>query len=279
MTLIGDRVKGSCTTGIDSASFQERFYDEEFDYHVGSPHLTYLPLREKIADVIVGEVRSLSERRLPLRVAEIGAGHGEFTEPLLAAGCEVTATESSDASTRALSQRFGPNPRFTPLYAPDGSFDQLSCDYSLITCVSVLHHIVDYLAALDELVQRVRPGGSLITFQDPLLYNGVRRRVRRLDRLGYVTWRLGQGNFREGLRTQARRLRGSYDDSEPADMVEYHVVRQGMDERAIVELLERHFGTVSVIRYWSNHSVAFQRLGDRMGVANTFGVVATDRRS
>ena len=72
-----------------------------------------------------------------------------------------------------------------------------------------------------------------------------------------------------------RRGRRTYDESKPSDMVEYHVVRGGVDEQAIVELLSPMFQTVEVFSYWSTQSRLAQYAGRRLGLVNTFGVVAS----
>jgi hypothetical protein len=62
-------------------------------------------------------------------------------------------------------------------------------------------------------------------------------------------------------------------------MVEYHVVRNGVDERALRALLDPSFGEVHVIPYWSNQARVAQRLGRRLGLANQFALVAEDHRA
>jgi hypothetical protein len=58
-------------------------------------------------------------------------------------------------------------------------------------------------------------------------------------------------------------------------MVEYHVVRDGVDEQAIVDLLAPMFERVELFTYWSTQSRAAQAIGRRLGLVNTFGVAAT----
>ena len=71
-----------------------------------------------------------------------------------------------------------------------------------------------------------------------------------------------------------RRLRGVYNDS-PSDLVEYHVVRDGVDEEAILELLSANFDRAEVFGYWSTQAPLFQRLGEMAGLRTNFGVRAT----
>jgi SAM-dependent methyltransferase len=255
-------------------NFQEAFYTDTVDYRRGSPHLSYWPLFDRLATVLREELAVLNEAALPLRVLELGAGSGGFTEPVLAFGGEVTAIEMSRASIARLERRFGQNPSFSATYDPIGDLAEVTGSYSLVLCASVLHHIPDYKLTLERATQRLLPGGSLISFQDPLWYDRVLRRARRLNSLGYALWRVRQGNARAWT-ARVQRMRGTLDESNPAAMVEYHVVRDGVDEEAILNFCRSRFEDVRLFRYWSNQSVLVQRVGDRLHLGNTFGVVAT----
>jgi hypothetical protein len=147
-------------------------------------------------------------------------------------------------------------------------------EFSLVLAVSVLHHIPDYLAFLRAVQHRLTPGGAVLTIQDPLRYSRMSAVQHRTDRLAYLTWRLGQGKLRTGMASLSRRMRHALDESKPGDMVEYHVMRDGVDEVAIDDELATRFDSVEVLRYWSNQSRAGQQLGDRLGWANTFCIRA-----
>ena len=95
---------------------------------------------------------------------------------------------------------------------------------------------------------------------------GHRDSRRRLDD------RFGTNDRYRGV--YGRRLRGVLDETNPADMVEYHVVGNGVDEEAIRSLLVGAFDRVDIVRYWSNQSGVALRLGRRLSLANNFGVVA-----
>jgi glycosyltransferase involved in cell wall biosynthesis/SAM-dependent methyltransferase len=258
-------------------NFQESFYNAEINYREGSPHLAHPVLYERLVRVLREQIASVAAAKLPLDVIEIGAGHGGFTEPMLAAGCRVTALEMSQASVSRLNSLFAENPLFGCLYNPDGTLDSLADEYSVAACVSVLHHIPDYMAALRDLTDRIRAGGSLVVLQEPLWYPRTRSVALRLNRFGYLSWRVRQGSLRRGMATELRRVRGYYDESNPSDMVEYHIVRQGVDEQAISDLLLSRFKEVRIIPYWSNQSEMVQQVGQRFALENTFGVVASGR--
>src|ERR1700730_16412203 len=82
------------------------------NYWKGSPHLSHPELNDRLVEVLRGTVRRLSGQGLPLRVLEIGAGHGGFTDPALAMGCDVTAVDMCGPSVDELRRRFGTNPKF-----------------------------------------------------------------------------------------------------------------------------------------------------------------------
>lgn len=209
---------------------------------------------------------------------EVGAGHGGFTDILAAAGADVTVTEMSRPSLALLQRRYARNPRVHLLYDRDGEavFRQ-SERYDIVLCISVLHHIPDYLAFISRLSGRITGGGVFACFQDPLWYPRRNRANRCVDRGAYYLWRVTQPDLRGGLSTRIRRIRGVYNDTDPADMVEYHVVRSGVDERAICDLLRPEFSVVTEWRYWSTQSPLLQKVGSALNLSNTFGIIAQGR--
>jgi SAM-dependent methyltransferase len=262
-----------------SRNFQEAFYTRDVDYTIGSPHLTHRRLRDRLVALLREAVEQASDSGLPPRVLEIGAGHGGYTETALALGCEVTAVEMSGQSVDVLRGRFGSNPRLSVVHDPVGDLAGVGNDYALVLAVSVLHHIPDYVSFLTRAADHVAPGGGILALQDPLWYPRMPRVEHLADRAGFLVWRLGHGNVGRGFASLSRRLRHSLDETKLGDMVEYHVVRHGVDELSIKAALEKEFGAVDVVRYWSHQAGIMQRLGERAGWANTFAVWAADRRS
>lgn len=265
--------------GPSMAELQEAGYGEGRDYTLGSPHLQHDTLRCKIETDLADLVADQLSRNETCRVLEVGAGHGTFTTVLADAGAQVTVTEMSEPSVRVLSAKFEGNDAVTVVHDADGTESRRvateGCD--LVAFISVLHHIPDYEDAVRGLVERLTPGGSFYSVQDPMWYPRRSRVDLAVDRGSYFLWRLGQGEVRRGLRTRWRRLRGTYDETDPSDMVEYHVVRQGVDEEALAEMLGSYFSSVEVFRYWSTQSARLQRLGDRLGRTGTFGIIARGR--
>lgn len=254
-------------------NLQEAHYVSGIDYRKGSPHLSRLALHDRLVEVLRGTVQRLADQQLPLRILEVGAGHGGFTESALALGCNVTAVDMSGPSIDELRRRFGTNPNFKAIYDPEGKLHGVDEDYTLLMFVSVLHHIPDYLTFLREASQRIAAGGTLLTLQDPTWYS--RHRVaHRAEQATYFVWRVGQGSPVRGLQTRLRRMRGTFDETNPSDMVEYHVVRNGVDEDAVLSFARSTFAEVTFIQYWSSHLGVAQPLGERLGLHSTFGIVA-----
>jgi 2-polyprenyl-3-methyl-5-hydroxy-6-metoxy-1,4-benzoquinol methylase len=262
------------------ARSQECSHGEGHDYTVGSPHLRHRALFERVNSAISDAVSEVARREGSCDVLEIGAGHGSFTETVLAAGGSPTVTEMSKASAEFLTHKFRDRPEVRVVYDTDGSAPfRDGSQYDVILLISVIHHIPDYIALITRLCDTtLRPGGAVVAFQDPLWYPRQTSLARMLDTWSYLAWRVTQGEFRRGLKTRWRRLRGIYDESEPSDLVEYHVVRQGVDDHALRDLFTARFNDVKVHTYFSTQSPLLQAIGAKYFPHNTFGIVATDHK-
>jgi protein-L-isoaspartate O-methyltransferase len=257
---------------------QNNGHGEGHDYDKGSPHLRHAHLRRMVEHRLIALVEQRLAETGQCRVLEVGAGHGTFTACLVSAGADVTVTEASAASAEHLRRTFAATGRVEVRYDETG--EEILAEsrrWDLAVLTSVLHHIPDYLAFLDRLGQLIAPGGGIFTVQDPTYYPRRSRLTHAADRAAYFGWRVFQGGYARGVRTRLRRLRHEYNDSEPSDLVEYHVVRQGVDEEAVVDLLGRRYHEVELFTYWSTQAPLLQRLGDRTSMATTFGVEARGR--
>lgn len=94
------------------------------------------------------------------RVLDLGCGTGNLTRHLLEHGARVLACDVSPDFLQQVQRRFGAAGRVETMRLngvdlrelPDGAVDMV-CAYS------VLHHIPDYLAAVDEIARVLAPGG------------------------------------------------------------------------------------------------------------------------
>ncbi len=246
------------------------------DYDKGSPHLRHTTLRTMVEGRLRELVAALIAETGECRVLEVGAGHGTFTRCLLDAGASVTVTEASSASAEQLRETFGDQVEVIYDETGEGILES-GREWDLAVMTAVLHHIPDYLAFLDRLCGLLRTGGALFTVADPLYYPRMSKRTHRTVRGMYLAWRVFQGDFRRGLATRVRRLRGVYDDTNPSDLVEYHVVRDGVDEESIRELLAPRFASFEIFSYWASQAPIFQKWGERTSMVCDFGLAASGK--
>lgn len=266
-------------TPPDAAQMQalnEAFYQygdgEPYDE---SPHLKHQSIHAALLGHLRGAVDDVCERGLSPTLLDIGAGVGPFVEPALAAGCSVTATDMAPTAVEKLQERYRRNGSFVGLLDSDGDLRNVPNNFSIVLYASVLHHIPDYIGALENSLGHLSPGGALLTFQDPLWYPSMQKGVHRLQVAAYLAWRVTQRrNYIAGIRFRLRHLSGRLDPSNPSDMVEYHVVRNGVNQRLIAETLAPRFEHFTVVPYWSTMSRPAQALGERLGLESDFAIIA-----
>ena len=259
-------------------SVQDAYHHAAFDHLPGSPHIKHERLRSAIVGSLVTAVRAIRDLSGRCHALELGAGHGTFTDTLVDAGASVVVTEMSSARERLLRSRFRDRSDVRVEYDDDGDWIFRTEErFDLVVCISVLHHIPDYVRAVRRLAELTRSGGAFVCWQDPTWYPSMPTRVRAMSTGSYFAWRIGRGNLRRGVATRLRRGRGIVDETRPEDSAEYHVVRQGVDQHALVRLLAARYGSVDLQTYWSTHWGPLHRLGQRMGLENTFAIVATGR--
>ena len=259
-------------------NIQEIAHPEGHDYTGGSPHLKHAGLRARIEASLSEEVERIRGRHQRCRTLEVGAGHGTFTAVLRQAGASVTVTEMSEPSAAYLRRIFVEDQGVSVVSDPDGSWVFETRDrFDLVVAISVLHHIPDYLSAVARYAEMTEEGGTFISWQDPAWYPRLPRRTLLASRWAYLAWRLGQGNFSRGFATRIRRLRGVLDETQVSDMSEYHVVRQGVNEKALGSLLREAYAETIITPYWSTQAGPLQRIGDRLGLGGTFSLVARGR--
>jgi SAM-dependent methyltransferase len=257
-------------------TMQERAYERE-DVYRSSPHLrhaqTYQFLLRSLRDVMA----DIQSRSLPTTLIEVGAGAGGFVEPALAYGWQVTATDMARPAMAFLEAQYGHNAAFTPVLDLDGTLSVLGDQrFSIALYASVLHHIPDYESAIATTLRHLEPGGAFISFQDPLWYPTQPRGVRLFSEAAYLGWRLAhRGNYIAGVRARLRRAAGRHNAAEPADMVEFHVVRSGVNQHRLEEAFSSHFERFSVVPYWSTQGTLGQAAGERLSIANNFAILAT----
>jgi 2-polyprenyl-3-methyl-5-hydroxy-6-metoxy-1,4-benzoquinol methylase len=253
---------------------------DERRYVDGAPHLKHISIGGIYRSLIVDAIRSVGREPADISVLDVGAGNGLAGIPWFRRKVRLTAVDSSESMLNALRERaaiYESSPRIIVSDALD-YLNTTPEKFDIVTHVSMLHHVPDYAELLRASASRTRVGGALLTFQDPLRYDAMPRWHHTADRAAYFAWRLGQGNYKRGLKTRWRRLRGVYSETETVDFDEYHVVRNGVDSDEIVDLLRERFTNVKTVAYWSTYSPLLQAAGERLGLTSSFGVLATGRK-
>ncbi|HEY4363756.1 MAG TPA: class I SAM-dependent methyltransferase [Bryobacteraceae bacterium] len=244
----------------------------------GSPHMAHASLRALWRQLVRSVYSAAADNINVPKVLDLGAGDGFASLAFLEQGASVTAVDSSVEPLRRLWQYGAGSNRLTIreqsvedyLQENHGKFD-------IAVASSLLHHVPDYLAVVSKMAALTEQRGQILLFQDPLRYDTQGYFTRGFAFISYFFWRMLQPDLGGGIRRRLRRMRGVYLDDCPQDQVEYHVVRNGVDQDAIVNLLRARGFEVKIIQYWSQQSGLFQALGTRLGLTNSFAIHATLR--
>ncbi|MEN4478701.1 class I SAM-dependent methyltransferase [Mycolicibacterium cosmeticum] len=127
-------------------------------------------------------VRSLPTATLGHEVLEIGSGNGAVAERLARERREImiTATDLDPVMVTAATARLAPVPNATVRTAdatalpfPDASFDS-------VLSALMLHHVIDWEAALAEVARVLRPGGVFVGYD--LVRTPLATAIHRVDR-------------------------------------------------------------------------------------------------
>jgi SAM-dependent methyltransferase len=265
----------------DTVVLNQQYFREKHgrEFVEGSPHLKHATVGAMCRRLASETWEMVSTHTPRPAVLDMGAGDGMLTLPYLKLGARVVAADASEELLRDLRQKSLEHAASLEVKAGDifASLQQLKDAgrrFDIVCASSFLHHIPDYLALCRAAALLLPPGGVFFTFEDPLRYDTLSRPTYFLDRAVYFWWRLFQGNYLRGLKTRWRRLTGQYRDDLAEDVAEYHVVRNGVDQVALRAWLEQAGFDCSVRPYWSTQSRAGQWLGEKLGMANTFGLIA-----
>lgn len=156
--------------------------------------------QQRLADFLRRARDAIESGSQPYRALDFGCGSGNLSRHLLALGFEVTAADVSRGFLDLVMERYGGSGLVT-YHMPGGDASGLpEGGFDLVATYSVLHHIPDYLAAVDLFARLCRPGGVIVIDHekaerfwrnDPLLaeFESKARRpdlAKYLDPMNYV---------------------------------------------------------------------------------------------
>ncbi len=243
-----------------------------------APHLKHASLKRLYLDMVAEVFDGAASHVAVPRILDLGAGEGSATIAFLELGAQVTAVDISAEQLSALRSKtavFGMlETRCEDVFDALRSIAAQKVPYDVVVSNSFLHHIPDYLSLIRESACVLAPHGQFFSFQDPLRYDSLRRPVMLFSTAAYFCWRITRGDVVRGVGRRIRRRKGIYLESCVEDNAEYHVTRGGVDQDAINVLLEELGFTCMITRYFSTQGRMWQAIGDALGVANTFAVLA-----
>jgi len=248
-------------------------------YINGAPHIKHAPLRMLYGELVLQVYDAVSRHTTTPRVLDLGAGEGSVTLPFLELGAHVLAVDLSASQLDVLRQKCSHLKDRLEVRQQD-IYETLKDNgqkFDIIAGNSFLHHIPDYLSLIRQAAPLLTPHGVFFSFQDPLRYDSVGLPTRMLTDTAYLFWRMSLGSKGDvigGVRRRLRRRRGVYLEDCYQDNAEYHVVRNGVDQNAIVELFQSLGYECRVVSYFSTQNSLLQPVGAALGMKNTFSVIA-----
>jgi 2-polyprenyl-3-methyl-5-hydroxy-6-metoxy-1,4-benzoquinol methylase len=247
------------------------------EYIHGAPHIRHQHLR-RLFDKLATDVFDEAKKHCAVpRVLDLGAGEGSVTDTYLRRGAKVTAIDVSEGRLKQLRKRcekLGGELESiqAEVSTAVAALRDQAREFDVVVATAFLHHVPNYGDLLRDAIKLLVRHGQLLTFEDPLRYDSLGWSARIFGGAAYLSWRLFQGDVTGGARRYARRKFGNYDNT-CEDDVEYHVVRNGVDQDELKQLLSTLGMKCDIVRYFSTQAPSWEALGRRLGVANTFGIV------
>lgn len=244
-----------------------------------APHLRHkaiLDLYEGLLQTAYNATRH-ENGELP-SVLDLGAGEGTVTRPLLELGARVLAVDISEKQLDQLRIKCRGFEGHLEIRCADlVTVLEEDRQFDIVVANSLLHHIPDYIDLIRRVSARLSENGVFLCFQDPMWKPSISSRDAMLSWVAYTAWRFRQGDLLGGTWRRIRRAFGVYSVESLYDNTEYHAVRDGVNQNAIRAVLDEKGFECELFEYCSFHSDTWQPLGEKLGVKNTFGLLATKR--
>jgi len=249
------------------------------EYSHMAPHLRHTSIQrlyDSMLQTAFSRVQSPSGSRP--KVLDLGAGEGSVTLPFLELGADVTAVDISEKQLEQLEAKCSRFKQHLEVRCEDIEVVlNEGRRFDVVVANSLLHHIPDYMHVVERATHVLREGGGFISFQDPMWKSSISIKDAFVSASAYAYFRLRQGDLSGGIGRKVRRVFGRYSDDSIHDNTEYHAVRNGVNQNQIKALLEQRGFSCQVFEYCSLHSDRLQPLGEKLGIRNTFGILAIAR--
>jgi 2-polyprenyl-3-methyl-5-hydroxy-6-metoxy-1,4-benzoquinol methylase len=197
---------------------------------------------------------------------DVGAGIGFFTKHLLNAGFAVDAVEVSGGMADELERRLGSTGRLKVIREDAVSYlSKTEKQYSVVSFISVLHHLYDYCEVLEHAAAHVEPGGFLYTSCDPVSSDNptAGRWIHLLDRGAFVLFHPGMI-----LRKLGRLAKPAEQASPDIDLAEFHAAR-GIRIPDVTRAIEKQgLQPVAVVKNAACRMSGFRRMEKALGAGS-----------
>lgn len=279
-------MRDATTDGLTAAEANRLLYAHIADtYDASEECITDARLRERLASALARARGELPDDR-PLDVLDACGGSGNASLLLFEFGLQPVTVDIS-REMLALFARKATAKGYRPDCITAKVEDFLARDprqWDMITFSSALHHLENVEEVVERALDRLRPGGVLVTMFDPTCVTAVGQRLRRLDYMLHVVLRTpGRLPSLVGARLFAGRTRaGSLRDT--GVLAERHALT-GIDDIALAERLRARGATVLEHgRYFEGRFALTRALFSALRIPSSFhlmvrvGAVAEPRK-
>ncbi len=128
-------------------------------YNLKHPEI-YNDFEQERIEKIIGKIKQQTYLK-NLRVLDVGAGTGNLSLKFLKEGCKVVATDVSKNSLDLLMKLSNHNNNLELSLIEDKNLRFENNSFDIVATYSVLHHIPDYLFAIEEMVRVTKVGGFI----------------------------------------------------------------------------------------------------------------------
>ncbi len=118
--------------------------------------------QNRLKQTLASAVEAITTNSQPRKALDFGCGSGNLTSHLIDLDLEVTASDVSPKFLQLVSHKFNQSGKLKTLELNGENLNQIDNDtFDFVATYSVLHHVPDYLAIIDEMLRVLKPGGIL----------------------------------------------------------------------------------------------------------------------
>jgi ubiquinone/menaquinone biosynthesis C-methylase UbiE len=118
--------------------------------------------QERIRDCLKYSISQIGTGASIFKTLDFGAGTGNLTRHCIGMNLDVTAADVSEKSLEIIKEKYPENDNLTVELLNGVDLSNFKSDtFDLIVTYSVLHHVPEYLAIIEEFVRVLKPNGII----------------------------------------------------------------------------------------------------------------------